>query len=81
MLSNVEVLENLKNGSFTEFISRIEQIYDYVAFTVEKEQEQKTLKELDSLISVLDDLSRIFDESLSEKMKPFNKRGFFGIEL
>lgn len=81
MLNKVEILENLRNGSFTEFIGRIEHIYDYIAFTAEKEPEQKTLKELDSLISVLNDLSNIFDESLNEKVEPFNKKGIFGIDL
>lgn len=80
-MKGIEVLETLQKSNFVEFVSRIEQIYDYIAFNCEKESNEKLLKELNSLISALDEVSQTLNTELDKKVKPFSKRGIIGLEL
>lgn len=80
-MKGIEVLETLQKSNFVEFVSRIEQIYDYIAFNCEKESNEKLLKELNSLINALDEVSQTLNTELDKKVKPFSKRGIIGLEL
>lgn len=80
-MNNSEVLENLRNGMFNDFLDRLEQIYDYIAFTCDKkDNDAKLMQNLNNLIDSMNATCEMFNEELERKLKPFNKR-FLDIDL
>lgn len=77
-----EVLENLRNGTFNDFLGRLEQIYDYIAFNAEQDKDnERLMNDLDKLISRMNLSCEEYQENLDEKLKRYNSSGSYSIDL
>lgn len=81
-MNGSEVLENLRNGTFNDFLGRLEQIYDYIAFNAEQDKDnERLMNDLDKLISRMNLSCKEYQENLDEKLKRYNSSGSYSIDL
>lgn len=81
-MNGSEVLENLRNGTFNDFLGRLEQIYDYIAFNAEQDKDnERLMNDLDKLISRMNLSCEEYQENLDEKLKRYNSSGSYSIDL